>query len=27
VAYVAEAPEPAWSSLAERVRESLCSPS
>jgi glycolate dehydrogenase FAD-binding subunit len=27
VAYVAEAPEPVWSPLAERVREALCSPS
>ena len=27
VAYVAEAREPAWSPLAERVREALCSPS
>jgi glycolate oxidase FAD binding subunit len=27
VAYVAEAREPAWSQLAERVREALCSPS
>jgi glycolate oxidase FAD binding subunit len=27
VAYVAEAREPAWSALAERVREALCSPS
>lgn len=27
VAYVAEAREPQWSALAERVRESMCSPS
>ena len=27
VAYVAEAREPAWSALAERVREGMCSPS
>ena len=27
VAYVAEAREPAWSPLAERVREAMCSPS
>jgi FAD/FMN-containing dehydrogenases len=27
VAYVAEAREPRWSALAERVRESMCSPS
>jgi glycolate oxidase FAD binding subunit len=27
VAYVAEAREPVWSALAERVREALCSPS
>jgi hypothetical protein len=27
VAYVEEAREPAWSPLAERVREAMCSPS
>src|SRR4029077_6611031 len=27
VAYVAESREPAWSPLAQRVREALCSPS